>query len=117
MQATLRAPLLSATSSTDSCWIIGALPSDRRRALERGLKLPALALRDRPALADANAISHRAGVLLVVRHELREPAHVFLVLRILDEPLHAHDHRLVHLVADDGPHQRPPHAAFTHFVP
>src|SRR5574342_1113409 len=117
MHATLRAPELSATSRTDSCWIIAVLPSDRRRPRQGGLDLPALALRDGPVFDDLDAIADRAGILLVVRHELREAAHVLLVLRILHEPLHAHHDGLVHLVADDRSHQGSPHAAFLHFAP
>src|SRR5690606_30682662 len=120
MHDTFRAPELSATSSIDSCWTMAASPipsrpaSDDRGLGERRLHLPALALGEGPVLDDAHPVAHLAGVVRVVRHEARIAAHVLLVAGVAHEPLDPHHHRLVHLVADDGPVEGPPRSSLAH---
>src|ERR1700730_2553783 len=57
---------------------------------------------ERPGLHDADLVADLALVLLVVRLELGRLPNVLLVLGVLLERLHADDHRLIHLVADDS---------------
>src|ERR1700680_2301890 len=90
-----RAPLLSATLSTDSCWIMSA------RLLQHFGHAPAGFLGDRAGFDDANAVADAAGVLLVVHLEPRGVTDDLLVQGMRLEDLHHHDHRLLHLVAHD----------------
>src|SRR4051812_33509775 len=64
MHRTSLAPLLSATRKRDSCWITSAGP------LEDFDEAPALQLRQRPGLLDANAVADVEVVLLVVDVQL-----------------------------------------------
>src|SRR5690606_16465964 len=115
MHATLRAPELSATSSSDSCWTMARSSTATRHAGsdpgglgERRLDLPALALRQRPVLDDPHPVAHLAGVVRIVRHEARIAAQVLLVAGVAHQAFDPHHHGLVHLVADDGAVQGPP---------
>src|SRR5215211_3686689 len=58
---------------------------------------PALVRGDGAGLDDAHLVAD-GRALLVVRHELRRAADVAAVFRVLDEPVDAHDARLLHLV-------------------
>src|SRR5580658_7299191 len=95
MQSSSRAPLLSATLSTDSCWIMSA------SLLQHFGHPPANLLGDRARLDDPHAVAD-AAALVVVHLEARAVAHDLLVegMRLAD--LHEHDHRLFHLVAHDN---------------
>src|SRR4029077_3376823 len=95
MQSSSRAPLLSATLSTDSCWIMSA------GLLQHFCNPPASLLGDRPRLDDANAIADAARVLLVVNLEAAGVPDDLLVEGVRLEDLHHHDHGLLHLVAHD----------------
>src|SRR5580700_9366827 len=97
MQSSSRAPLLSATLSTDSCWIMSA------SLLQDFSYPPPGLLGDRPGLNDANAIADAACVLLVVNLEAARVTDDLLVERVRFEHLHHHDHGLLHLVAHDHP--------------
>src|SRR6202035_566457 len=96
MQSSSRAPLLSATFSTDSCWIMSA------SLLQNFGDTPAGLLRDRASLDDAHAIADPAHVLLVVDLEAPGVADDLLVERMRLEDLDHHDHGLLHLVAHDN---------------
>src|ERR1700722_7074061 len=95
MQSSSRAPLLSATLSTDSCWIISA------SLLQHFGDAPAGFLGDRARLDDAYAIADANRVRLVVDLEAPGMADDLLVERVRLEVLHHHDHGLLHLVAHD----------------
>src|SRR5687768_17542579 len=92
MQRTCLAPLLSATSSTDSIWIMGILrpaPSPRAPSLVGGVERlaaldhhPALRLRERPALLDDDDVVDLALVLLVVRVVLLPARDELVVLAV-----------------------------------
>src|SRR5919106_6072814 len=88
-------------------------PCSRKRArLLRGLDqdLPALALGDRPALADPHLVADLEPVVLVVGGVLLRPRDVFLIQRMHEPPLDPDDHGLVALVADYGAlHDAPRH--------
>src|ERR1043166_4735722 len=103
MQLISRAPVLSATFSLVSCWIISLL-----RLLENLLNAPALRLGERTRLRDANAVADAARVRFVVRLVLRESALRLAVQRVAVRVAHRDDDRLVHLVADDGADARLP---------
>src|SRR3984957_13361215 len=92
MQSNSRAPLLSATLRTDSCWITSAC------LFQNFGHAPANLLRDRPRLDDAYAITN-AAALVVVHLETTRVTDDLLVERMRLEHLHHHDHRLLHLVA------------------
>src|SRR5437763_12023007 len=96
MQSSSRAPVLSATLRRVSCWIIplSRLLHDLREA-------PALRLRQRPRLDDADGVAHSGGVLLVVRVELDGAGDDLLVLRVRLDHVDLDDDRLVALVGDD----------------
>src|SRR5450631_4232951 len=94
MQSSSRAPLLSATLSTDSCWIMSA------SLLQNFGNAPADFLRDRTCLDDAHTVTD-AAALLVVHLEACAVPHDLLVERMRLADLHQHDHRLLHLVAHD----------------
>src|SRR5579864_6611436 len=96
MQSSSRAPLLSATLSTDSCWIMSA------SLLQDFGDTPASLLGDRTGLDDAHAIADPTHVLLVVDLEAPGVADDLLVERVRLEDLHHHDHGLLHLVAHDN---------------
>src|SRR5439155_14747166 len=99
MQSNSRAPVLSATFRRLSCWITW-----RPRSLG-GLddlgETPALRLRQRPRLDDANDVTDVRAVLLVVRMELDRPADHLLVLLVLPDRVDLDDDRLVHRVGHD----------------
>src|SRR4051812_17830348 len=96
MQRISLAPVLSATRSRDSCWIMSLL-----RLLEDLDDAPPLACTQRPGLHQEDTVADAAGVLLVVGLELVGTPERLLVARVLDAVLDGHDDRLVHLVADD----------------
>src|SRR5689334_5658566 len=118
MQRISLAPVLSATLSRDSCWIIGFSPGCRagsrplqgERALpnwcwlllgllEHGHDAPALRGRQRTGLHDLDPVADAALVGLVVGLQLHGPAHDLAVERVLHAVLDGHDDGLVHLVA------------------
>src|SRR4051794_15500875 len=128
MQRISLAPVLSATLSRDSCWIIGISPGCRAGSQTlaavslaaggcsgcegsalRGLlglledlqHAPALRGRQRPGLHDQHPVAHAALVLLVVDLELRGAPQDLAVQRVLDPVLDRDHDGLVHLVADD----------------
>src|ERR1700722_4155480 len=92
MQSNSRAPLLSATLRTDSCWITSAC------LFQNFGHAPADLLRDRPRLDDAHAITD-AAALVVVHLETPRVTDDLLIEGVRLEDLHHHDHRLLHLVA------------------
>src|SRR5690348_2035276 len=100
MQRISLAPVLSATFSRDSCWITSLSPQPSLGLLEDLHDAPALGRRQRTGLHDQDAVADAAGVLLVVRLELRRTPHDLAVQRVLHAVLDGHDHGLVHLVAD-----------------
>src|SRR5438309_1554526 len=118
MQRSSRAPLLSATLTTVSCWIIST------RLLDDLGDAPPLLLGQRSRLDDAHAIADATSGLCVV-HLVppRVPYHLFVQGMRLRIP-HEDDHRLLHLVADHdalahlapGPNLRGPHR-LTHHPP
>src|SRR4029077_629779 len=63
---------------------------------------PANLLGDRLRFGDADEVAHAALVLLVVDLELRAPLHRLAVEAVGLRRAHLDDHRLVHLVGDDG---------------
>src|SRR5689334_15063453 len=97
MQSSSRAPVLSATLRRDSCWIISPLP----RPLHDLREAPALRLRERSRLDDADRVADAGGVRLVVRVELDRAADDLLVLRMALDHVDLDDDRLVALVGDD----------------
>src|ERR1019366_4576220 len=94
MQSSSRAPLLSATLSTDSCWIMSA------SLLQNFGHAPADLFRDRAGLDDPHAVTD-AATLVVVHLEARAMPDDLLVERVRLADLHQHDHGLLHLVAHD----------------
>src|SRR4051795_198956 len=118
MQRISLAPVLSATLSRDSCWIIGSSPGCRAgsgplaagqpgRTVGWGLlglledlhDAPALRRRERPGLHDQDPVADAAVVLLVMGLELRRTPQHLAVQRVLDPVLDGDDDGLVHLVA------------------
>src|SRR3954464_7026021 len=101
------APVLSATLSRDSCWIICPVSSfcPKIRVLLRLLEdlhhAPALGRAQRTGLHDQDAVSDATVVLLVVGLQLARTAHDLAVEGVLDPVLDGHDDGLVHLVAHD----------------
>src|ERR1700704_6281067 len=73
-------------------------------------------MRQRPGLHDPDLVADLALVLLVMRLELGRLPNVLLVLGVLLEGLHADDHGLIHLVADDGAGPRFAHGALDRFL-
>src|SRR3954451_15912860 len=121
MQRISFAPVLSATLSRDSCWIIVLLlvvvpvlgRAEPGRTWLLGLledldDAPALGGRQRTGLHDRDPVADATLVLLVVRLQLaRAPQHL-AVETVLHAVLHGDHDGLVHLVAD--------HEALTHLA-
>src|SRR5580692_3817973 len=97
MQRISRAPVLSATLSRVSCWIISPLP----RLLDDLDEAPVLGLRERTRLDDPDDVTGRSRVALVVCVQPMAAPHDLLVLRVRLGRLHLDDDRLVALVGDD----------------
>src|SRR5438105_4259722 len=95
MQSSSRAPLLSATLTTVSCWIIST------RLLDDLGDAPSLFLGKGPCLDDAHAIADAARGLPVVHLVPARVPHHLLVQGMRLRVPHEHDHCLLHLVADD----------------
>src|SRR3954447_15127210 len=117
------APVLSATLSRDSCWIISRSFSssfselseaahhmwcrDLRQVgsllglFEHGDQAPALGGAERAGLHDAHAVAHAGLVALVVGLQPDGLAQHLAVQAVLHPVLDRDDDRLVHLVADD----------------
>src|SRR5690242_5882282 len=119
MQRISLAPVLSATLSRDSCWIIGISPGCRAGSQVRtdpslaervvvvllGLledldDAPALGRGQRAGLLDPHAVTDAALVLLVVGLQLARAAQDLAVERVLHPVLDGDDDGLLHLVAD-----------------
>src|SRR3954466_8838314 len=96
MHRSSRAPVLSATRTLVSCWIMRS-PGH----LEDLGEPPALQLRQRPRLDDADEVAGLRLVLLVVCVELRRAADHLLVLRVRLDRVPADDDRFVHRRRDD----------------
>src|SRR2546423_4723675 len=110
MQSSSRAPLLSATLSRVSCWIICRAPTPRSssRLLHHLDHAPALVPGDRARFHDPDQVSDPALVLLVVRLELDAVLHHLLVQRVRLAVGDLDDDGLLHLVRD---HAAEPHLA------
>src|SRR6476619_6574819 len=118
MQRISFAPVLSATLSRDSCWIIGISPGCLAGSqcwtepggtggvvvllclLEDLDDAPALGGRQRTGLLDPDPVADAALVRLVVRLELAGAPQDLAVQRVLHPVLDGDDHGLLHLVAD-----------------
>src|SRR6478672_7503368 len=98
MQSSSRAPVLSATLRRVSCWITAPLP----RLLHDLREPPALRLRERARLHDADGVADAGRVLLVVRVELDRATDDLLVLGMALDHVDLDDDRLVALVGDDA---------------
>src|SRR4029453_12059322 len=96
MQRISRAPVLSATRSLDSCWIMALLG-----LLEHFGEAPVLRLAEWTGLDDADEVADLGRVLLVVRVELRRAADDLLVLRVRLHRVDLDHDRLVHRIRDD----------------
>src|SRR5574341_1415291 len=107
MQQRRLAPELSAASSIVCIWIMIAFPPSGVLAaggpFDQPEHAPPLLLAQRAGFDDLHPVADPALVLLVVRLVLGPALRVFLVDRVHHKPLHPHDDRLVHLVADHGP--------------
>src|SRR5689334_20896186 len=90
------APVLSATLSRDSCWIMWLL-----RSLDDLDDAPALGRRQRAGLDNRHPVADAALVGLVVRLQLAGAAKDLAVQGVLHPVLDGHDDGLVHLVGDD----------------
>src|SRR6266568_347842 len=101
MQSSSRAPVLSATRTRVSCWIIGMPPFSLLGGLDDLGGPPALRLRARSRLDDADDVSGLGGVLLVVGVELRRAPDHLLVARVHLQRVDADDDRLLHRARDD----------------
>src|ERR1017187_6072764 len=95
MQRSSRAPLLSATLRTVSCWITSL------RLLDDLGHPPLLLLGDGPGLGDPDLVAHGAEALFVVDLEAAPQGHDLLVQRVRLALLDQHDDGLLHAVADD----------------
>src|SRR3954470_3137265 len=93
------APVLSATLSRDSCWII--CPVLLLRLLDDLHHAPALGRAERAGLHQEHPVTDATFVGLVVGLEPHRAAQDLAVERVLDAVLDGHDDGLVHLVADD----------------
>src|SRR6266516_3604320 len=98
MQSSVRAPVLSATRTRVSCWIIG--PSLLRDLEDLG-QAPVLHLGERTRLDDADGVADLGLILLVVGVQLARPSDDLLVARVRLQRLDADDDRLVHRARDD----------------
>src|SRR5215218_3082098 len=98
MQRISRAPLLSATLSLDSCWII-PLP----RLLHHVDQAPALGLGERPGLDHADHVTLAGLVALVVGVQLGRAADDLLVGAVTAGDVDADGDRFVSLAGDDDP--------------
>src|SRR4051812_34592477 len=105
MQATFLAPELSATSRTVVVWIMAlrlhlgldfGLDEDLRHA-------PALLLRHRARLDDADLVARLGRLVLVVALVLLLLGHVLAVLAVLHAALDLDDHGLGHPGREHGP--------------
>src|SRR2546430_638142 len=112
MHRTSLAPLLSATLSRVSCWITSSAPAASQRAAGPGSLRslgplqdlddpPALLLRLRTGLLDADAVADVEVVALVVHEELGRALHRLAVQRVRLPLDHGHDGRAFHLVGRD----------------
>src|SRR5512146_74255 len=124
MHLRLRAPLLSAASSTVRIWIMTAIPRvnrllrrGRSRALEHFLQRPRLVAGDGAALRDGHDVAFVALVRLVVRLDLGTATQDLAVGRVRHQTLHRHGDGLVHLVADDLAGQHAGLLLLVHFLP
>src|SRR5215207_6953721 len=93
------APVLSATLSRDSCWIIPL--SLLLGLLDDVDEPPALGGAQRASLHDPDPIPHAGAIGLIVCLEPRGLAEHLAVEAVLHPVLDRHDNGLVHLVADD----------------
>src|SRR5664279_2585755 len=97
MQRISFAPVLSATLSRDSCWIIGLL----LRLLEDFHDAPPLGGRQRTRLHDQDTVADAGVVELVVGLELDVATQHLAVEGVLVALLNGDHDGLLHLVADD----------------
>src|SRR5512145_667173 len=100
MQRSSLAPVLSATFSRVSCWIICNL-SWSLGLFEDLDQTPPLGRGARSGLHHPDAVADAGLVGLVVRLESLGLRHDLAVQRVLDPLLDGHDHGLVHLVGHD----------------
>src|SRR5215213_1287902 len=96
MQRTSLAPLLSATRRRDSCWITSS-PGP----FEHFDEVPALALRQRARLPDADPIADAGVVQLVVGEELLGPLHGLRIAGVAHPVDDADDDGLLHARGGD----------------
>src|ERR687889_1817083 len=100
MQRISLAPVLSATFSRDSCWIILVASSSCRALLglldDLGAP-PALGRRQGPGLGQPDDVARAGAVLLVVGLEPGRPPDRLLVQAAVAEWLHLHAHPLFRL--------------------
>src|SRR5688500_1986312 len=92
MHATRLAPLLSATSSSVSAWIMAL---HLHRSIDQTHRFPALRARERTALADLDHVVRLELFLRVVRVELLPALHVLSVDRIAEVARDLDDDRLL----------------------
>src|SRR5699024_473828 len=120
------APVLSATFSRDSCWIIRStpvvvpvpalgepgrtddclscaadLPPALLGLLDHADHAPALGRRHRPRLHDLDQVAHADLTGVVVNLDPVGPPHDLAIQRVGHPVLHGDHHGLGHLVADD----------------
>src|ERR687890_1228446 len=110
MQRISLAPVLSATFSRDSCWIILVASSSSSALLGLLDDLsdpPALGRRQGPGLGQPDQVARAGAVLLVVGLEPGRPPDRLLVQAVLAGVLHPHDHRLFPLFGDHHPRAGP----------
>src|ERR1700709_91357 len=93
------APVLSATLSRDSCWII--CPCLLLRLLDDLHHAPALGSAERASFHQEHTVADSTGVGFVVCLEPGGPTQHLAVERVLDAVLDRDHDGLVHLVADD----------------
>lgn len=73
---------------------------------------PMLALTEGAGRVKADAVSDVAEVVLVVGHELGGPLHVAVVELVVEQPIHRHHYRLLHLVRHHHPHHSLHHSLY-----
>src|SRR5690606_35790021 len=110
MQSTSLAPLLSATLSRDSCWIIAGV--GLFGAFDHFHQAPTLRLAHRARLHDAHGVALMGLAVLIMRHELAGGLHELPVFGVLHAALHHHRDALVHLLAGDDADPLLPEIAF-----